>query len=176
MSDNVDAQALRNELQGLFTYIQRVRKEIAAMASPAEKDHTFHKMSDQLDAIVNATEEATNSIMEMMESNQDALFELRGMEQDPAKLALIDKITDNCNNVFEACSFQDITGQRVTKVFKSISYVEERVNALTDIWGKEALKDVKVEESKKTEDEKLLNGPQMQGEGISQDEIDKLFD
>lgn len=173
---NVDAQALRNELQGLFTYIQRVRKEIAAMSMPADKDHDFAKMSDQLDAIVEATEQATNTIMEMMESNQDALFELRGMEQDEKKLALIDKITDNCNNVFEACSFQDITGQRITKVFKSLTYVETRVNALADIWGKEALKNVQVDTVEKTEDEKLLQGPQRQGEGISQDEIDKLFD
>ena len=60
---------------------------------------------------------------------------------------------------------------------KSLTYVEDRVNALVDIWGKEALQSVEVQvPEEKTEDEKLLSGPQMEGEGISQDEIDKLFD
>ncbi len=79
--------------------------------------------------------------------------------------------------VFEACSFQDITGQRVSKVVKSVTYVEERINALIKIWGKAELEKVDVEpEREKTADEKLMHGPQLAGEGISQDEIGKLFD
>ena len=79
--------------------------------------------------------------------------------------------------MFEACSFQDITGQRVTKVVKLVTYIEDRVNALIDIWVKSALDEVEVTpDREKTEDEKLLQGPQLNDEGISQSEIDKLFD
>ncbi len=60
---------------------------------------------------------------------------------------------------------------------KSVSYVEERINALIGIWGKDELENVDVEPAReKTADEKLVHGPQLAGEGISQDEIDKLFD
>ena len=86
-------------------------------------------------------------------------------------------IAANGAAVFEACSFQDITGQRVSKVVKSVSYVEERINALFGIWGKDELENVDVEPAReKTADETLVHGPQLAGEGISQDEIDKLFD
>ena len=60
---------------------------------------------------------------------------------------------------------------------KSITYVEERVNALVDIWGKDELDKVDVTGKEKTEDEKLLDGPQLEGgAGLSQDDIDALFD
>jgi chemotaxis protein CheZ len=134
-------------------------------------------MGDQLDAIVQATEKATNTIMNAMEQNDDAVAKLREGITDPDQLALLDKIKNSSNDVFEACSFQDITGQRVNKVVKSITYVEERVNALVDIWGKDELDKVEVTGKEKTEDEKLLDGPQLEGgTGLSQDDIDALFD
>lgn len=172
-----EPQQLKSELRSLFNYVQRVRQEIAAIDRPVEDDNQFGKMGDQLDAIVKATEEATNTIMAMMEKNEDALGKLRASITDADQIALLDQITENGMNVFQACSFQDITGQRVSKLVKSLTYVEDRVNALVDIWGKEALQAVEVQVfEEKTEDEKLLKGPQMEGQGISQDDIDKLFD
>ena len=58
-----------------------------------------------------------------------------------------------------------------------MTYVEDRVNALIEVWGKDEIDKIGVKPDKeKTEDEKLLHGPALEGEGISQDEIDKLFD
>ncbi len=172
-----DGEALKHELIGLFHYIRRVRQEIAAIYRPADGDHKFDSMADQLDAIVGATEEATNTIMEAMENNDEILAGLREGITDADHLACLDRIGANGAAVFEACSFQDITGQRVSKVVKSVTYVEERINALIKIWGKDELENVDVRpEREKTADEKLTHGPQLAGEGITQDEIDKLFD
>jgi chemotaxis protein CheZ len=134
-------------------------------------------MGHQSDAIVKAREEATNTIMAMMEKNEDALEKLPATITDANQIALLNQITENGMNVFHACSLQGITGQRVSKLVKSPTYVEDRVTALVDIWGKAKLQEVEVPAvEEKTEDEKLLSGPQMEGEGISQEEIDKLFD
>lgn len=86
------------------------------------------------------------------------------------------QLSDNGMQIMEACSFQDLTGQRVTKVARSLTYVEDRVNSVVEIWGKDAVEKVDIGPSKKTTDQMLLHGPQRQGEGISQDAIDKLFD
>jgi len=177
MDQQSDADVLKKELYGLFKYLQRVREEIAAINRPADEELHFDNMSDQLDAIVKATEEATDTIMECMEKNDDIVDELRKSITDEGQLALLYKITNNGADVFEAFSFQDITGQRITKVVKSVTYVEDRVNALISVWGKEEIDKFEVKaDVGKTEDEKLLNGPALAGEGISQDEIDKLFD
>ena len=131
-----DMDPLKKEIGGLFQYIQRVRQEIAAIHNPADDDHKFGSMGDQLDAIVKATEEATNTIMETMEKNEQLLDELKNQLKDPKQIALIDQLVANGNSVFEACSFQDITGQRVTKVVKSVTYIEDRVNALVKYGGR----------------------------------------
>ena len=139
-----EADVLKKELYGLFKYLQRVRQEIAAINKPADEDLHFDSMSDQLDAIVQATEEATNTIMECMEKNDDIVTKLREGITDAGQLALLDQISANGADVFEACSFQDITGQRVTKVVKSVTYVEDRVNALISVWGREEIDKIEV--------------------------------
>ena len=88
-----------------------------------------------------------------------------------------DQISAHSADVFEACSFQDITGQRITKVVNSVTYVEDRVNALINVRGKEEIERIEVQpEIEMTEEEKLLRGPALDGEGITQDKIDKFFD
>ncbi len=176
MSDQ-DLTGLRKELVGMFEYIQVVRQEIAAIDRPTDDGNQFKSMSDQLDAIVEATETATNTIIEIAEKNDELIEKLRDQVTDPGPLALIDEISINSMGVFEACSFQDITGQRITKVVTSLQYIEDRVNKLISVWGKSDLDKVEVKADKeKTEDEKLLQGPQHAGQGVSQEEIDKLFD
>lgn len=175
MADTSQDGKLKHELVGLFQYIQRVRQEIAAISRPADEENKFEKMGDQLDAIVEATESATNTIMSTVETNEGLLNGLKeGL--DAEKIAIIDEISANNMGLFEACSFQDITGQRVSKVVKSLTYVEDRVTALIEAWGKDELEQVVVEINEKTDDEKLIHGPQRESEAISQSDIDALFD
>lgn len=170
---------LKQELGALFRYLQRVRQEIAAIDRPADQDHGFENMGDQMDAIVQATEAATNTIIEAMESTDETNRKLREGITDPDQVMLLDQINTNVNKVFEACAFQDITGQRVNRVVRSITYVEERVNALIALFGEEQISEVEVvvpPGQKKSADEALVTGPHAEGIGLSQDDIDKLFD
>jgi len=81
--------------------------------------------------------------------------------------------------IFEACSFQDITGQRIKKVISTLAVIEEKIDRIMDTLGDKV--GVKVSEEKlekviSVEDDKsLLNGPQLAGKAISQDDIDKLL-
>ena len=77
--------------------------------------------------------------------------------------------------IIEACSFQDITGQRVSKVVATLTHMEERVAKFSEVMG------VMDAESDQTDKEKwqaenLLNGPQLNGPATGQDAIDALFD
>ena len=161
----------------MFKDIQRVGEEIAAVSRPADEAHHFNSMPDQLDAIVKATEDATNTIMECMEKNDDVVTKLRENITDPGQLELLDQISQSSVDVFEACSFQDITGQRITKVVKSVTYVEDRVNALIEVWGKDEIEKIEVKSyGEKTEEEMLLQGPALEGQGITQADVDKPLD
>ena len=173
MEQSAESDFLEKEPLGLFKYLKRVRQEIAAINRPADENMHFDSMSNQLDAIVKATE----TIMGCMEKNDDIIVELKKSLTDPDQVNQFDQISAHSAEVFEACSFQDITGQRITKVVKSVTYVEDRVNALINVRGKEEIERIEVQpEIEITEEEKLLRGPALDGEGIAQDEIHKLFD
>jgi chemotaxis protein CheZ len=167
---------LKKELVGLFGHMNKMRRELAVLQG--DDAGSFTSMADTLDAIVENTETASNAILESMEAIEEMVGELR-QSKDPAVAAVCGRITERSNQVFEACSFQDLTGQRITRVVNSLKFIEERVTAMVRMWGKEELAKV-VEEVKKealpvADDKALLHGPQRQSVAQTQDEVDKLF-
>jgi len=171
-----DSVTLRKELIGLFSHIQRLRMEITAIRKPGDADgDKFVRMADELDAIVEVTEEAINTIMESVEHINTMLAEIRPVVTDARVADTLDRVDEKIQSLFEACAFQDITGQRVTKVVKLIKYVEERVNALIAIWGAPQLATVETQEEKRGEYDKYLHGPQLKGKGVNQSDVDALL-
>jgi len=173
-----EVDMLKRELLGLFEHIQKIRHEIAAIRRPGDSQDRFEQMSDELDAIVGHTEAATNTIMENVEAISDLVSMARDKAQSEEVVAALAKVDEHAGEIFTACSFQDITGQRITKVVRSLKFVEERVNALIGMWGRDALAALKEEEQENPEDADaaLLNGPQLAGQGVSQDDVDRLLD
>ncbi|HYD30406.1 MAG TPA: protein phosphatase CheZ [Azospirillaceae bacterium] len=169
---------LYNELEALALFIQNTKSEIAAIRPDEIVDRHIPTATDELDAVVGATEKATNNIMDCC----DVLSNIAGMEGVPPEVSgqLIDLVT----RIFEACNFQDITGQRITKVVKAIEHIEDKVNQLLAAFGDEARRAMAAQEVAepappaevaKEGDDWLLHGPQLPGNAIDQDEIDRLL-
>jgi chemotaxis protein CheZ len=176
MISSDDENILKKDLLRMYGNINDMRREVASLKEDGLGD--FASMADTLDAIVESTEEAGNTILDRMESIAAKLDTLRGA--DPPNVgAVCDDINEDANRVFEACAFQDLTGQRITRVVKSLKFVEERINALIRIWGKDelakAVEELNEEKPPIDDDAALLHGPQRSGVAISQDDIDKLF-
>lgn len=165
--------ALYNELEALAEYIHAAKADIAALRPDQVKDEVLPKASDELDAIVAATETATNTIMDATEK----LEGLMSSVDDEQSNVIMDATTE----IYEACGFQDITGQRITKVVKALKDIEERIDALVEAFGTEIEKfkavspDAVEEAEEQVSDEDLLNGPQLQEKAQTQEEIDALL-
>ncbi|NPU09843.1 chemotaxis protein [Bradyrhizobium sp. 83012] len=165
-----EERMLKTLLVEMFGNISSMRRELAALQGDKG---SFASMTDTLDAIVENTEVAGNTILESMEAISASVAKLQGVK-DPATVAVCDEIVDSTNKVFEACAFQDLTGQRITRVVKSLKFMEEHINRLVRIWGKDELARMAAELAAPSTPS-LLNGPQRTGVAISQDDIDKLF-
>ena len=117
-----------------------------------------------------ATETATNTIMECAEAVMAA------DASDPAAYkALVD---EKMMVVFEACSFQDITGQRIAKVVATLQHIEQRVARFADVMQAKDLDGFLTEDEKMRAARKeklLLNGPQLAGKGVDQSKVDEMF-
>lgn len=172
-------EKLRSEILNLFKYIQKMRTEIAQVNVRMDERTHFQTASDHLDEIVHSTEQATNGILEQLEGIDNIADEIRGCASDDTLTTLCDRINEKTMAAIESCTFQDITGQRVHRIIKSLQFVEERVNAMVELWGRDDIETVLVSLGENVHadegDEALLNGPQLPGESISQDDIDKLF-
>lgn len=172
-----EVEILKMEIHALANCINQTKQEIARLRTNDTEQDRLMAVASELDAVVGATEGATESILDAAEKIDQLAQIIQAQEQDSYIRHQADEITERVMSIFEACNFQDITGQRITKVVNTLKFVEERVERMIEIWGRDTFANIVVEDNSTVDDEKrLLNGPQLENSGISQDEIDKLFD
>jgi chemotaxis protein CheZ len=158
------------ELREIAGYIESMRHEIGALQVNDLKETRIPAAGEELDAIVQATEAATNTIMECAEA-------LMGADaSDPAAYkALVD---EKMMVIFEACSFQDITGQRIAKVVETLQHIEERVSRFADVMQAKDIQGFLTEQERERAERRvkfLLHGPQLAGGGVDQSAVDEMF-
>jgi len=169
---------LSRQIVQLYEYMERIKSEVAAVKHPnAPVDH-FNKVADQLNAIVQATEDATNTIMESTEATSALAESLKDRIHIDEVTKDLDKIVEHSNRVFEACTFQDITGQRIGKIVQTMNLLEGTLSSLVVIIGKDSIAALPVRDDEKTKDGDVpMDGPALEGEeSVSQADIDALFD
>lgn len=164
------AEALRGELLEMAASIEQARREIAALRPKDTQNNRLDIATNELDAIVSTTERASIEILQSAERLMEVSGRLKraGVDKD-----LCADIENEVTNIFTACSFQDLTGQRTSKVVNALRYVEQRVNAMIAIWNIEGVKAAAEEQTDKRPDAHLLGGPN--SNGVNQDDVDALL-
>jgi chemotaxis protein CheZ len=159
------------ELREIAGYIDSMRAEIGALQANEIKDSRIPAAGQELSAIVQATERATNTIMECAETLMAA------DASDPvAYKALVDQ---KMMVIFESCSFQDITGQRIAKVVETLQHIEERVARFADVMQAKDLNGLLSDDERERaarRERLLLHGPQLDGVAIAQEDVDSLLE
>jgi chemotaxis protein CheZ len=161
----VTEAALLGELEALGREVKRAKSEIAALSVEDINESHIPAATDELDAVVEHTATATNEILDACET----LESLQSKLDEGSAQALGNAVT----RIYEACSFQDITGQRIAKVVSALKAIEARVAAVTGRFG--SLPAGGSKRADATEGEQLANGPQLPTNASSQADIDKLL-
>jgi chemotaxis protein CheZ len=168
LSGDLSAQetSVLAEVEALGKTIASAKAEIAALRVDDITDNHIPFATDELDAIVQHTATATNAILTSCEMLDDVAGSLTG---EPAA-----KLQDATTRIYEACSFQDITGQRITKVVATLKAIEMKVAQIVTTFGTSE-PDVAVEVTAAPVEAALLNGPQHPTVAMDQSDIDKLL-
>lgn len=166
------------EIQSLSSYIEAAKRDLRDIQPEEIPGEHIPVAQDELEAVTAATEEATVAIMEATEAIEETATKI-----DPENAAILDGAV---TKIYEACGFQDITGQRISKVVKALQSIEEKVDELIATFGDDDEAKERVRQRKEFEsaaadevvdpDADLLHGPQMAEQASSQDDIDALFD
>jgi chemotaxis protein CheZ len=155
---------LLSEVEELGRTIAATKAEIAALRVDDITASDIPFATDELDAIIEHTASATHAILESCETLDAVAEQLTG---EPAT-----KLQDATTRIYEACGFQDITGQRITKVVKTLKIIESKVGHLVATFG-DSPPEAPTEHAPDEAD--LLNGPQLPAVAMDQSDIDKLL-
>ena len=181
MSGNIGGSDPRmiEELEELSAFIEQTKADIAAINPEEIPDEHIPEATDELDAVIEATEVATNSIMEAAEMIESVAEDVTDEQADVLSMAV--------TQIYEACSFQDITGQRIHKVVAALKEIELKVETVVEKFGpdratRDEMKRKRQAEKEHSEagaaeinEEDLLQGPQLAENANSQDDIDALL-
>jgi chemotaxis protein CheZ len=169
MSDELTAKeaSLLQEVEELARTIASAKTEIAALRVDDITGHDIPFATDELDAIVGHTAQATNAILESCETLDEVTATVGG---DAAA-----KLQDATTRIYEACSFQDITGQRITKIVATLKTIEGKVAHIIRTFGPGITSAPDHSAEGATADADLLNGPQLPAHAMDQSDIDKLM-
>lgn len=142
------------------------------------KNDQIFRATDELDAVVITTETATETILSSAEAIDAAANELL-REVDAAHHDKVAALQEETIRIFEACNFQDLSGQRIRKVVDLLQFIEMRIASMITIWKNvgEFSELNEAEPAAEMSDDDLLNGPPLEGDSgiVSQDDIDSLF-
>lgn len=170
-------EELKNSLNEILDKINSARLELSAISMMAKERNIagFGSVEDELSAIVSDTEYATNQILDAA----DIITDIVNANPENISEELINSIKDKTMDIVMACSFQDITGQRVQKVVEVIQLIDNKIDdmekKLSDPNNYEEDGSTSEFSRKSQRDAGLLNGPALPSDSINQDNIDNLF-
>ena len=161
---------LLTEIEDLARTIATARAEIAALGVDDISSSHIPSATDELDAIVAHTAAATDSILEVCETLDDVGSALTAAG-DSAGLLSAGKLQEATTKIYEACSFQDITGQRISKVVATLKAIDQKIATIRITFdGRSG-----PISAPPTDETLLLNGPQLPALAMGQNDIDQLL-
>jgi chemotaxis protein CheZ len=162
-------EKLKIELDLIYDAINRTKHEIAVLHGKSFDGHEMAKVAGELGAVVGGTEQATQRILEAAEAIDQAASALTKVNSPDQQKLLSEEIQERVVSIFEACNFQDLTGQRIAKVLATLNFVEDHVTRV--------LEEIKNPSAVRRDGAQYLHGPRLGTDSghVSQADIDEMF-
>lgn len=159
---------ISKELWELHQAIEETRSEISAMRPTDIGGKDIPSATDQLDAITESVGQATGGIMDNCEKISQVAEGLDDAQQN--------EILGYITNIYEHCTFHDLTTQRINKIISTLKNIDAKVNNLMEVMGTHhEAEDGGSTYSAEEQGDPLLNGPQLPDDAMSQEDIDRLL-
>jgi chemotaxis protein CheZ len=168
---------LKGEIDLIQAAISDTKQEIATLQVGGFKGREMRRVTDELDAVVSGTADATEHILNAAEEIECCAHRLSDAVKSEPDKKLAHDVIEHVVQIFESCNFHDLTGQRIAKVVATLKFIEAHIVKMMEIWGGiEALKGF-TPAAVAARDRGILDGPRLDTDPghASQDDIDALF-
>lgn len=139
--------AMNDDILEMARAIARTERDIRALRKHDGNTHHI-SASDELDAVVSTTEQATSTILSAAERVQEQAWTMRERGGDEAEC---DQLDHCATEIYTACGFQDLTAQRIRKVIGTVRFLDTRIKAMLTAAGLEAEIESGLEQETSTE-------------------------
>src|SRR5664280_2630707 len=166
-------QSLKRELALLHDAVARNKRELAVLIGDGRERRMAHA-AGKLGAAVEGMEKATEKILKSTEMIDESARALTATLKDDYKRGLAQEIQEHVVKIYEACNFQDLSGQRIGHVIEILTMIENQVERMLE---RHSDKPDVVPAAQQASGHGLLNGPRLDGDSghTSQRDIDKMF-
>lgn len=127
-------------------------------------------MGVELEAVVDQTEDAANKIMDSVEKISQKIGSAAGSESAEDHAAAFQFIQEEVQNIVMACTFQDMTSQRIRTTLENLRSAEEKLTETLEDMG------LDVKEAQKANQESAEMVDDATEGRFDQNDIDALFD
>ena len=176
--DDDGVEKLKRELDIIYDAINRNRHALVALHGNRSDERQMARATDHLGAAIDGMENATQKILEAAEVIDESAKALTATLKKEYERGLAQDIQDQLVQIYEACNFQDLAGQRIAQVMATLKFIEEHVVRMVGIWdGIDRFHHREVAAAKRSPGGKLVNGPRLDGDHghASQTDIDRMF-
>lgn len=140
----------------------------AGAGSPGAAPMT--RIARELEEVLSSSEQATQKVLTAAEQIDQVASNLTAALSGKFEQGLVQDILDLVIRIFEACNFQDVTGQRISKVLATLQRLEDHVSRV--------LGEINNAGTAPRDGGHYLHGPRlaMDSGHASQADIDSMFD
>jgi chemotaxis protein CheZ len=167
---------IKHEFAAVREMIARNREELEALIGE-NKTRRMVRAAGELGAAVDGIEQATHRILKTAETIEDSAKSLSSALKTAFERGLAQDIQDHTVQIYEACNFHDLAGQRIAKVIATLHMVDRQLSGMLARCNALAGSDGSAVTAAPAENGGLLNGPKLDGDPghAGQGEIDALF-
>ena len=164
-------QSLKHELALIRDTIARNKRELGQLIGDGN-ERRMARAVDELRASVDGMDYATQKILKSVEVIDDSAKALAVAQKTDYGCGLTQDIQDHVVQIYEACNFQDLSGQRIGHVIETLNMIENQVE---DMLARHSGRPGDAPAAKPGH--ALLNGPRLDGDSghTSQLAIDEMF-
>lgn len=140
MEINATSQQLDMAEEGLAGRFSEVLSTISAI-NFSGNGLTASNTGVELQAVITDTEEAANKILDAADRISNRIRNDSALTEDEARRRFFEETRNDVQEILMACSFQDLTGQRIRKTLESLQLIEDKISSTLDELGIEVKSD-----------------------------------
>jgi chemotaxis protein CheZ len=156
-------ERLTSKLQLIRSAILGAKEDDAGGDKPRSTATSTTRIANELQAVMQASEQATQRILAAAEEIDQAANNLSAALKGDSEQGLAQDIRDRVIAIFEACNFQDLNSQRVAKVMAALARIDNQISLTLEELARDAAP--------------AVHGPRLEGDGghASQRDVDSIF-